>query len=95
MNEALLADFSEEEVKKALNAIGDLKAPGLDGMSALFFKEYWDVVGDKLTCEVLQVLNGAKIPEGWNETVITLIPKVDKPEKVTNLRPISLCNVVY
>ena len=90
MNEILLANFNEEEVKKTLNSIDDLKAPGPDGLLTIFFKEYWDVVGGKLTSEV-----GEKIPEGWNETVIALIPKVEKPEKVTDLRPISLCNVVY
>jgi hypothetical protein len=53
------------------------------------------VVGDKLTREVLYVLNGGHIPKGWNETTIALIPKVEKPDKVTELWPISLCNVVY
>lgn len=35
------------------------------------------------------------MPEGWNDTIISLIPKIKKPEMVTDLRPISLCNVVY
>jgi hypothetical protein len=39
MNERLLAPFTEEEVKKALFAIGDFKAPGMDGMHAIFFKK--------------------------------------------------------
>jgi hypothetical protein len=32
----VLSEFIEEEVKKALFAIGDFKAPGTDGMHAIF-----------------------------------------------------------
>jgi hypothetical protein len=95
MNSKLVAEFTEEEIKQALDSIGDLKAPGSDGLPAIFYKNFWDVVGKKLTREVMHVLNGGQIPEGWNETTIALIPKVKKPNKVTELRPISLCNVVY
>lgn len=37
---------------------------------------------------------GEMLPE-LNHTNITLIPKVDNPTKVTQFRPISLCNVIY
>jgi hypothetical protein len=36
-----------------------------------------------------------KIPEGWNDTTIVLIPKVNDPTTVSQFRPISLCNVVF
>jgi hypothetical protein len=45
MNELLLTEYTEEEVTTALNGIGDLKAPGPDGMPAIFFQKilgtYW------------------------------------------------------
>jgi hypothetical protein len=47
MNEQLMSDFVEEEIKEALDSIGDLKAPGPDGMAAIFYKRFWDVVGEK------------------------------------------------
>jgi hypothetical protein len=40
MNETLLSEYREEEVLTALNGIGDLKAPGPDGMPAIFFKKF-------------------------------------------------------
>jgi len=35
------------------------------------------------------------MPEKWNDRVVVLIPKVQSPERLKDLRPISLCNVVY
>lgn len=52
-------------------------------------------MGPDLVREVLQAVNSGVIPEGWNTTTIVLIPKVDNPERITQFRPISLCNVVY
>ena len=53
------------------------------------------MLGDDLVDEVLQAVNTCTIPPGWNDTAIVLIPKVNSSEKVTQFRPISLCNVVY
>jgi len=37
MNQILMKDFTDDEIKAALDSMGDLKAPGMDGMPALFF----------------------------------------------------------
>jgi hypothetical protein len=95
MNERLISPFTAEDVKKAVFSIGDLKAPGPDGLHALFYKKFWHLVGNEITAAVLRAINERIIPNGWNETVIVLIPKVDNPEEVSQFRPISLCNVVY
>jgi hypothetical protein len=64
MNEHLTAEYTVEEVKDALDSIGDLKAPGADGMRAIFYKKFWGTVGNAVVQEVLSVLRGGGIPEG-------------------------------
>lgn len=46
-----------------MDSIGDLKTPMPDGMLAVFFKNFWDVVGEQLTKEVIAILKGGGIPE--------------------------------
>ena len=64
-------------------------------MPAIFYKRFWDTVGDDVTREVKHLLGGGAMPKGWNETVVVMIPKVPNPERLKDLRPTSLCNVVY
>nr|XP_020172956.1 uncharacterized protein LOC109758508 [Aegilops tauschii subsp. strangulata] len=95
MQAALNAEFTREEIKVALDHIGDLKAPGPDGTQSIVYKKHWHFTGDRIMEEVLVVLNGDDIPMGWNDTVVVLILKVKNPSKIKDLRPISLCNVLY
>ena len=57
MNQGLITAFTREEVVTALKQMHPTKAPGPDGMSVIFFQKYWDVVGNDITCMVLNVLN--------------------------------------
>ena len=52
-------------------------------------------MGNGITNMVLNVLNNNLSIADLNKTNISLIPKTNNPKKMTNFRPISLCNVVY
>jgi hypothetical protein len=95
MNDALLMAFTVEEVQRALRQMAPMKAPGPDGLSADFFIDNWATVGEDVCNNVLNVLNSGVMNVGLNFTHIALVPKIKAPVKVTDFRPISLCNVVY
>ena len=95
MNESLSHAFTREEVATALKQIHPTKAPGLDGMSAIFYQKYWDIVGSSVTNMVLNVLNNNLPISEINKTNISLIPKKNNPSRMSEFRPISLCNVIY
>ena len=95
MRDILSSDYSAGEIKAVLFQIGPTKASRLDGMNGLFYQKYWHIVGDDVIAAILDFLNyGNMIPE-INYTHIVLIPKVKSPEKISDFRPISLCNVIY
>ena len=97
MNEELIKEFKVVEVWQALQQMHPTKSPGSDGMSPIFYQKYWDVVGPSVSNCVLQVLNSGVMRKGINDTYIyiCLIPKTKNPQKITEYRRISLCNVIY
>ena len=95
MNRELTRDFTREEVEAALKTMEPLSALGLDGMPLTFFQTYWSVVGDDVSFVVLNCLNNCSMPVEINHTFITFIPKVKSPKRISEFRPISLCNVIY
>ena len=95
MNSKLTATYTMEEVVVAIKEMAPLKAPGPDGMPPLFYQTYWSDVGMDISHAVISCLNSGSLLKSINHTFITLIPKVKNPERVSEFRPISLCNVIY
>ncbi|CAL9000357.1 unnamed protein product [Prunus brigantina] len=64
-------------------------------MPSLFYQRYWDIVGQDVSDLCLRVLNGSDGVNEFNHTLVALIPKVCSPTRISEYRPISLCNVLY
>ncbi|XP_073120906.1 uncharacterized protein [Henckelia pumila] len=88
MNINLCAPFTALDVKTALFELGPDKAPGPDGFSGISYQKFWHVVGEEVTQAVLHILNEDAPMDGWNNTIITLIPKVGNPMMMKEFRPI-------
>ena len=87
------APITEEELLEAVMQLNDNKSPGLDGITAEFYKTYWYLLKD----DYLQYINSAKthsFGKHRNTSVTTIIYKY-KGEiyQLSNYRPISLINV--
>lgn len=95
MNEKLTSEITKEEIRDAIFAVKASSAPGPDGMSGLFFQKYWDIIGDQVVKEIQEVFQSGVMPTDWNFTFLCLIPKIPNPELMSDVRPISLCSVLY
>ena len=94
-NQYLPRPFEAKEVREAVFSMHPHKSPRSDGMNTGIFQAYWDIVGEEVTRTCMKCLNDCQLPEGMNSTLIVLIPKKSRQERISDLRPISLCNVVY
>lgn len=85
----------EKEIWEILKGMDPNKAPGSDGMTVFFFRQYWAIVGRDGIAAVQEFFSSGWLLPQLNHTNLVLIPKVDNPSLVGQFRPISLCNVIY
>lgn len=85
----------EAEILHAVRSIGASKAPGPDGITALFYQTYWSIVKHDVVATVQHFFASGYLLRSLNHTNIVLIPKKDNPTLASRYRPISLCNVLY
>lgn len=91
----LTAPVMNGEIVEALKGIGDLKAPGIDGFNAKFFKSAWSVVGEDTIRAVQEFFVLEQMYMAVNCSVVTLIPKIADATEVKDFRPISCCTTLY
>lgn len=91
----LTEPIQEIEIFNALHDIGDLKAPGLDGYNAKFFKHCWDIVKPDLSNTIKYWFRTSTMFKGFNSTIVTLIPKTPAAKYIKDYRPIACCSTVY
>lgn len=75
--------------------MGRFKAPGPDGFQPVFYQDCWDVVGESVNKFVLDFFETRQLPPKIKDALVVPIPKIGKPEKISQFRPISLCNVLF
>ena len=95
MNQSLIRSVTAEEIKKAAFDVKGSSAPGEDGLTGLFYQRFWHIIGPNLVTEIQEFFRSSVMPEGWNHTQISLLPKVANPVNMKDIRPISLCSVQY
>lgn len=88
-------NVSRRDIFNVINYMHPFKAPGIDGLQAIFFQSQWHVIGN-FVCNLIQdIFRHPEQVSKINETLITLVPKVDPVVSICNFRPIILCNVSY
>ena len=91
----LCKPVTSQEIRSTMFAIGNDKAPRLDGFTTQFFKVAWNIVGENVTTTVLRFFHTGKLSSAFNATSVTLVPKIQNPSCIKDYRPISCCSVIY
>jgi len=88
----LCCPFTSEEMDSVILLLPNDKAQGPDGFNNLFFKKSWPVIKWDMYRLCNDFYHHQADLKSINYSYITLVPKKDNPERVSDFRPISLLN---
>jgi len=91
----LCQPFPDSDIKKMLFSIPNHKSPSPDGYNSGFYKACWDDIGPLVCSAIHEFLAEGHLPSFYGQTKLVVLPKVPNPDKPTDFRPISCCNVIY
>ncbi|CAN1221856.1 Transposon TX1 uncharacterized 149 kDa protein, partial [Linum grandiflorum] len=94
-NAALIRPVSTQEIKQVVFSLGPNQAPGSDGFTGSFYREFWNLIHHDLCDAVRSFFVTGSLLSNINHTLISLIPKINNPTSMSHLRPISLCQFLY
>ena len=88
--------LTTEECYSALKGFQKNKSPGTDGLTAEFYRFFWDKLGKIMVDSFNFGFGKGELSISQKQRIIRLIPKKDKNlSYLKNWRPISLLNVDY
>jgi hypothetical protein len=88
-------DLTLNELDESLRRSNFKSAPGRDGFSNCFIREFWHIFRKPLYDVAKHGLNNADLPDFFMSADIKLIPKKDDGSSIKNWRPISLLSNFY
>ena len=82
-----------EELTQALDGMDSGSPPGIDGLPAEFYVEFWGLLGPQLMHVLESSLLHGELPLSLRRAVMSLLPKAGDLRHMKNWRPASLlCN---
>ena len=91
-------EITVEDMDAVVGSLKNNKSPGWDGLSAEFYKEFWDIIRPILYNTYIESIDMDCMSPSQRIGILTLLPKPKTPMElryIKNWRPITLLNVDY
>ena len=95
MNEVLVKEVSERELRGAVNSMTKGKALAHDDILVEFYQKMWLTIGKDFHHMIIQSMDEEKLHEGVTKGLTSLIPKEGDAKDFNYWRPITLLTVIY